>query len=629
MTSGSNTTGSQSSRIDLNRLIAETALKLMPASLDSAGSLSNMVLAHISTYFDVEVAFYRRHDLKNRCSILVAEWPERKYIPDPDPLAVLPFDSSPVIAFSEHMKEPAMLVPGDHKTEAFQEMIAEITGYEKVTAIYVPLLVEDRTEGILGLIRDGNCAWSEEEVFALQSIAAMFMQTQSRLRAEYALREAAFRDSLTQLPNLMGLREQGQKMMSQGHAIAVIHIDIVELRTVNKTLGRRAGDKLIEQFATELSQQSIGIGCCGRITGNGFALVMRYPESDTALIHMAEKLHKALSTPIEIGERPIVLNLRIGISQSANRHVSAYNLFEESSAAIRSIGPNSNSTIVLFNRKLSEQNRAQIDMEIALQEAIASSDQLIVHYQPEVDLSSGKLVGCEALVRWQHPSMGLLTAARFIELAENSGLVVPLSRYVLDSAIAQQAQWMREDPELQTTIRINVSPAQLMGTDLAAEVMTLLSKHALPPRHLCIEVTEHVVMDYSEQTLGTLAKLRELGVEVAIDDFGIGHSSIAKLKYMPADTLKIDRAFITSIVDTDRDRALVSTIIRMAMAFDMTVVAEGVETPDELAELLPMEADRAQGYLFAKPMPAQEVCQLFHQQLFEPQEYKAGIRDAA
>ena len=611
----------ETDRVDLNQLISESALRLMPASLQSAESLSQKILAYLSDYFDVSVAFYRRNDREKRLSILVAEWPVRENIPDPDPLAVIHFDDNPIFGMSEHLKSSVMLVPGDPHTEMYQEMIAKAAGLEKVTAICVPLLSAENTEGMLGLVREGNRAWSDDEVFALQSIATMFMQTQSRLLAERALRKAAYIDSLTGLPNTKGLLERGRNMLEYMVPTALIQIDLQDLRSVNDTLGRQAGDKLITQFSSLLREHGFGMGWCGRINGNGFALLMEDPGDEESLLLKAHQLHEALSVPVQIGERHITLSLRLGISRTYGRQISADDLFQEANAAVHSNARGPDEHVFLFDQARAEEKRLQVEMEIALQDAVDSDDQIIVHYQPEVDLRTGLLVGCEALARWQHPEMGLLAAGRFIEMAERTGLVVPLSRKVLEKAIAQQAQWQREDPTLNTTIRINVSPAQLMGTDLAEDVNSLLLKYALPADNLCIEVTEHVVMDYSDRALGALARLREQGVEVAIDDFGIGHSSIAKLKYMPADTLKIDRAFITSLVDTDRDRALVDTIIRMAAAFNMTVVAEGVETPEELTELLQMDADRGQGYFFAKPMSAEDVKKLFHQRLFNPSSY--------
>lgn len=608
-------------QLDLNQLISETALKLMPASLQSGDSLSEKVLAFLSDYFDVEVAFYRRNDLERRLSILVAEWPRREFIPDPDPLAVVPFDANPIFGITEHLDHPAMILPGDERTAKYQQMIAAATGLEEVTAIVVPLLSDECTEGSLGLVRSGNRRWADEEVFALQSIAAIFTQTQSRLMAERALRRAAFKDPLTGLPNARGMHERGRRMLEYMVPLALVQVDLQDLRSVNETLGRRVGDKLISQFAQLIREKGFAYGFCGRISGNGFAVLIEDGGDEAQLLEKVERLRRDLSVPLMVGERELKSNLHIGISRSCGRQVDMDTLFEETNSAVQNTERLGARDVCLFDQELAEEKREQVAMEMALRDAVESDDQIIVHYQPEVDLRTGEMIGCEALARWQHPQKGFLAAGHFIEMAERTGLVVPLSRKVLEIAIAQQARWMRADRSLDTTIRINVSPAQLMGTDLAQDVNALLLKYALPAKNLCIEVTEHVVMDYSDRALGALAKLRELGVEVAIDDFGIGHSSIAKLKYMPADTLKIDRAFITSLVDTDSDRALVDTIIRMAMAFDMTVVAEGVETAAELSELLQLEADRGQGYFFAKPMSAEEVEKLFHQRLFVPSDY--------
>ncbi len=615
--------------VDLNQLVAESAKRLMAASLQSEEALCEKLLAYICENFSVAASYYRRNDRDKRQSILVAEWPQRARVPTPDPVAVIGFDDNLAIGLSEHLKQPLTLVPGELESAPHRYVIAKAAGLDEVTVIFVPLTTELHTEGLIALVRAGHCPWRSDEILALESIAAMFMQTQSRLMAERALRRAAFIDTLTGLPNRQGVFEAGSSMLDNDVPIAVIQIELEDLRTVNDTLGRQAGDKLILQFATALRAHGTPLGWCGRINGNGFGILMQDTGDDEELFGIARRLFAALRIPVQIGERHITLTLDIGIAKTYDRDIDIEALFQEANAAIQSLGAAKGNKIILFDQELARKKSEQVELEVALRDAVTRGEQIIVHYQPEVDLRTGELVGCEALARWQHPTMGLLAAGRFIEMAERTGLVVPLSKQVMESAIAQQAAWMREDPSLDTTIRINVSPAQLMGTDLAIDISGLLLKYALPAKNLCIEVTEHVVMDYSEKALGYLAKLQEMGVEIAIDDFGIGHSSIAKLKYMPADTLKIDRAFITSLIDGERDVALVDTIIRMASAFDMTVVAEGVETAEELTELLTLDADRGQGYFFAKPMSAEDVKPLFHQRLFDPQRYQRSAEQLA
>ncbi len=233
--------------------------------------------------------------------------------------------------------------------------------------------------------------------------------------------------------------------------------------------------------------------------------------------------------------------------------------------------------------------------------------ELVVHYQPEIEIPSGRIVGAEALVRWQHPVRGLLSAAEFIDLAEETGLILDIGEWVLRQACIQQVAWQAEHPDHPLLVRVNLSARQIGQADLLSQVMSILAETGIDPGQLCLEITETTVMADAESSLEVLEKLRGLGVELAIDDFGTGYSSLSYLKRLPVHVLKIDRSFVDGLGRDPDDTAIVQAIMVLASSLGLSVTAEGVETETQLTELVRLGCDRVQGFLFARPEAAAEV----------------------
>jgi EAL domain-containing protein (putative c-di-GMP-specific phosphodiesterase class I) len=261
---------------------------------------------------------------------------------------------------------------------------------------------------------------------------------------------------------------------------------------------------------------------------------------------------------------------------------------------------------VVFDETLRESVSERSRTELTLREAI-EGDGLRLHYQPEVDLRTGELLAVEALVRWQHPTRGLLPASAFITVAEETGLVVDMGRWVFAEACRQLAAWRREYPDLPLVVRVNMSPAQFVISGLVEFVENCLRVHRIPGERLCIEMTEHAVLQEPEQTARILRGFQALGVEIAIDDFGTGYASFTELKHLPVNFLKLDQTFVMGINDDHADRAIVEAIIQLGRALDLGVIAEGIETSATIDKLLELGCHRGQGYLMSVPMSAEEL----------------------
>jgi EAL domain-containing protein (putative c-di-GMP-specific phosphodiesterase class I) len=256
---------------------------------------------------------------------------------------------------------------------------------------------------------------------------------------------------------------------------------------------------------------------------------------------------------------------------------------------------------VIFDQELRDAANERSSMELMLREAI-EGDGLRLHYQPEVDLRTGTLLSVEALVRWQHPTQGLLAAANFIKVAEETGLVLEIGRWVFAEACRQLAEWSREYPDLAFVVRVNMSPAEFAASDLVAFVEKCLTDNKVPGERLCIEVTEHTVVDEPGKVASMLRGFQELGVEVALDDFGTGYASMTELKHLPIDLLKLDITFVKGIKTDEYDRAIVESIIRLGQALSLVVTAEGIEDTEIVEELLELGCTRGQGYLISRPV---------------------------
>jgi EAL domain-containing protein (putative c-di-GMP-specific phosphodiesterase class I) len=278
----------------------------------------------------------------------------------------------------------------------------------------------------------------------------------------------------------------------------------------------------------------------------------------------------------------------------------------------------------IFDTALRASVQQLANTELQLRDAIHHGG-LLLYFQPEVDLRNGKLLAVEALVRWNHPQRGVLPAGSFITVAEETGLIADLGRWVLEEACRQMALWRGQYPSLRITMRVNVSPAQLATRNIVELVKDCLERHRLPGQVLCLEITEHAVVQDVEETVQVLRDLKALGITLAIDDFGTGYSSMSQLKNLPVDALKVDQTFVAGLGIDEGDRAIVEVTVRLAKSFGLDVVAEGVETEELVEELLKLGCNRAQGFLLCRPKPAEDLVTILSEGGIRPSTFKRGI----
>jgi predicted signal transduction protein with EAL and GGDEF domain len=444
------------------------------------------------------------------------------------------------------------------------------------------------------------------------------------------LKRAALTDALTGLPNraLFMDRLNSALLRSRrdaGHKFAVLFIDADQFKVVNDSLGHDAGDQLLLQIANRLKQcarevdtvsrpnaegtpESVA-GCAdreptmaARLGGDEFTLILENIRTDADAARVAQRLLAASSKPFEINGRIVHSSLSIGITTSSPGYERAEDMLRDADTAMYHAKREGRARITMFDKAMHNEAMARLTFENDLRTAVTQGH-IVVVYQPIVDMQSQRLIGFEALARWQHPQRGAISPAEFIPMAEETGAIVALGSQVLEQACRQLRAWQDKFPAMRDlTMSVNVSRKQLCAADLISRVQQVLAETGVNPGNLKLEITESSVMSDTKASLAVLRRIRDMGIQLHIDDFGTGYSSLSCLQNFPLTGLKIDRDFVKEITNKPDQAAIIRTIINLAHTLNIPLVAEGVETAEQTRTLQAMGCDQAQGYLFAKPM---------------------------
>jgi diguanylate cyclase (GGDEF)-like protein len=583
-------------------LITSIANQLLDANASTATQASERVLAQLVEHFDLHCAFLRYSDHNIRASVLAAEWPPRSGIADPDPFAVVSFTSDhPALAVCDNGKELVTVhrTFGDG-TSPFPLMTGCRGGPPMVAA--APLVAENLTTGALVFVKCRGRRWKAEAKHTLTTVAALLAQFQARVSADERLRHLANHDDLTGLRNRRALLAHLADRLAprQAGPVAVLYIDLDRLKAINDSLGHAAGDGFIRGFADRLTSCA-GRGMVARLGGDEFVVVPDQPMTTHAAQRFADRIRTTVYDRLTIGNQTIARTVSIGVATGMPGRDSGTDLLrraDEAVLAAKRAGRNqiavaSDSSLKrLFRNDIQGHLRGDVD-----------SDALLLRYLPEVDLWTGAIVATEALVRWRHPARGVLLPDSFIGMAESMNLAGDLDRWVLRNACAEFSGWRSRGVGHGALLRVNVSPMQLTSPRFVGMVAETIAEFGMNDGSLCLEITERAVVNDIESTTRTLTRLKNLGVQTSIDDFGTGYAVLSHLKTLPVDALKIDPRFVRDLGTNVNDLAIVRAIIGLADAFDLDLVAEGVETPAAAKALMHHGCRRAQGYLFSRPIP--------------------------
>ncbi|MBS0437554.1 MAG: EAL domain-containing protein [Proteobacteria bacterium] len=434
------------------------------------------------------------------------------------------------------------------------------------------------------------------------------VEIDERRHAEQRIEFLAFHDPLTELPNRVLARDRVERAVAAAHrdgqVVALIYLDLDHFKTVNDSLGHGAGDRLLQSVAQRLKAVLRETDTISRQGGDEFLVVIGELAGAAAIKPVLDKLMAALVQPVRIDGHEIAVTASIGIAQYPDDGADFDTLLQKADTALYRAKDAGRNAYRFFDERMNLEVTERLQLRNGLRLALERGE-FVLHYQPQVDLHGGAVIGAEALLRWNRPGEGLVMPGRFVAQAEESGLIVPIGEWVLGEACRQAMAWRREGLPL-PRVAVNLSGAQFARGEVEAVVERALRESGLPPEALELELTESILLSNTEAVLAVVQRLKGLGVRLSIDDFGTGYSSLSYLKRFDVDTLKIDRSFVAELLTDADDEAIVRAIVQMAQGLELVTLAEGVESEAVAARLAALGCREAQGYWFARPLPADE-----------------------
>ena len=431
-----------------------------------------------------------------------------------------------------------------------------------------------------------------------------------RKRIEEQMAHDAFHDALTGLANRKLFMEHLRLALARNkretnEMFAVLFIDFDRFKLINDSLGHAEGDRLLKAIAGRLQFILRPGDLVARLGGDEFTILLNEIDSGADALNIAERIHEEMGVPFDLGGSEIVTSASIGIAFSSHDYIEADEILRDADTAMYRAKARGRACHQIFDQTMHEEARNRLMIEREMRQALEQNE-FCIYYQPIVDLKNGSLSGFESLVRWQHPVRGTVSPAEFIPIAEENNLILPLGRWILRESCRQLRVWQKENPAAENLmISVNLSGKQFVQSDLVEQVAAALVESGLSPACLKLEITESYLMENSNLAVTTLKRLRELGLHLSLDDFGTGYSSLSYLHRLPVSCLKIDRSFVLRMRESRESREMIETIVRLAQTLKMKVIAEGVETIEQMKQLQMLNCEFGQGYLFSKPVDAE------------------------
>lgn len=435
---------------------------------------------------------------------------------------------------------------------------------------------------------------------------------EERKRVEQSIRHMAHHDALTGLPNRALFRDRLTHAMAQAdryhQKLAVMFLDLDRFKAINDTLGHNVGDQLLKIAAERLRSCVRDCDTVARLGGDEFTVVVEDIIEDHDAAAVAQKILDTLSQPFNLYGHEVFISVSVGVTLYPSDDENADNLLRNADSAMYRAKEYGRNNFQFYVADMNVKARERLMLESSLRRALDRKE-FMLYYQPRVDLLSGRVIGAEALLRWRHPEMGLVPPSEFIPILDETGMIIPVGDWALREACRQNRDW--QDMGLPPIrVAVNLSVRQFIQKDLADTIISALDAAGLSAEHLELEITEDLFLEHNQTNIITLARLKSMGIHISIDDFGTGYSSLSYLKRLPIDTLKIDQSFVRDIGTDPDNKAIASAIIAMASSLRLNVLAEGVETDEQLAFLRAQGCNEIQGFCFSHPLPAQEFEQL-------------------
>ena len=435
--------------------------------------------------------------------------------------------------------------------------------------------------------------------------------------SEERFRHLAHHDTLTGLPNRLFFNDRLNQAILHANrlktGVAVMFIDLDRFKTINDTLGHACGDLLLQSVAKRLVSCIRESDSVGRLGGDEFAIILSDIGKKEDIDTIAQKILDTLSEPLLLEGNEILSSASIGIAYHSSTHSSADKLLEQADMAMYHAKGMGRNVFQYYSMEMGNETYERLEFELSVRKAL-ERDEFVMYYQPQMQLDNKEIIGVEALLRWKHPTRGLVQTSDFIPLLEETGLIIPVGEWVLKTACRQCKAWM-DAGSPSVGVAINLTAKQFKHKDIAELIGRILVETGMPPQFLELELSKHIVMENQEKSLSTIRHIKDLGVRIAIDDFGTGASSLNTINRLKIDTLKIDRSLLMNIEEDGDSAIFAKLLLSLAQNLHLRSVAEGVETPEQLAFLLKNQCTEVQGFLFSHPMPAEELSSLLKNQI--------------
>lgn len=430
-------------------------------------------------------------------------------------------------------------------------------------------------------------------------------------RSEERNKKLAYTDYLTDLPNRVAFSEKLEHIMTtirKEEIVAVMYIDLDNFKNINDVLGHSYGDELLIDVTDRIRQVMDENDYLSRFGGDEFVILTQNIENVDEYEEKIRKVQKVFSYPYILALREFFVTTSIGVAFVPKDGNTTQTIMKNVDAAMymaKSLGKN---TYCYYDEAINNRLLEKMELQSELRNAL-NENQFVVYYQAQMDLEQDKIVGFEALIRWAHPERGIISPAGFVEVAEETGLIVPIGKWVLLEACRQLKKW-NDEGFTDINVAVNLSARQFKDADLIQNVEEAIAETNINPQHLEFEITESIALEDIEYSISVIRKLKDMGLKFSLDDFGTGYSSMNYLKHLPVNNLKIDKSFLDTVMENRNDQTIVSTIIRLAQTLDLVVIAEGVENDDQAVFLKNAHCDKAQGYLYSKPIPKEDASTL-------------------
>lgn len=436
-----------------------------------------------------------------------------------------------------------------------------------------------------------------------------FTDITERKRTEEQLLHDAFHDGLTGLANRALFMDHLRLTIERSRrkldaAFAVLFLDFDRFKIINDSLGHSEGDNLLKQIARRLESSLRPGDLVARFGGDEFTILLNELDNERDALRIAERIQEDLKSPFNLNKREIFTSASIGIALGTAEYNQAEDIVRDADIAMYRAKAKGKAQYQVFDQTMHKHALEQLQLETEIRQSLERNE-FCLHYQPIINLQTNDLAGFEALVRWNHPTRGMVSPMEFIPVAEETGLILPLGKWILQEACRQLCKWQKYNSLASSlAVSINLSCKQFLQDDLAEQIIAMLEQTGLAPNRLKLEITESHILENMESSIAMMDRLRLLGIEISLDDFGTGYSSLSYLHRLPIDYLKIDRSFVGRMVENKENAEIVRTIIRLAQSLKMKVVAEGIETAEQLEQLKRLKCEYGQGYFFSKPLKA-------------------------